>query len=167
METITTPLDFLGLNYYSRTVYHDPTSSGGRVLNVRDDTAVSARNWEIFPQGLYDLLTWVHKDYDLPKIVVTENGMALHDKIAADGGVHDPARIAFVKAHLDSILKAIDAGVNVRGYFCWTLLDNFEWAFGTLSRFGLAYTKFDTQERILKDSGRWYGQVARANAIVE
>jgi beta-glucosidase len=167
METISTPLDFLGVNYYSRTVYHDLSSNGGRVLNVRNEQAVSARNWEIFPQGLYDLLTWLHRDYDLPKLVVTENGMALHDKIGPDGCIHDPARIAFLKAHLDAILKAIDAGVNVRGYFCWTLMDNFEWAYGTLSRFGLAYTNFNTQERILKDSGHWYGQVARANAILE
>lgn len=167
METISAPIDFLGVNYYTRHIGHDPSSSGGRVLHQRDAQAVSARNWEIFPQGLYDLLTWLHRDYDIPRLMVTENGMACNDALTADGRAHDPERIAFIKAHLETILKAIEAGVNVRGYFCWTLLDNFEWACGTSSRFGLAYTNFETQERILKDSAHWYGRVARANAIVD
>jgi beta-glucosidase len=167
MDTVSAPIDFLGVNYYSRQVCHDPASSGGRILNQRDETAVSARGWEIFPQGLYDLLTWLHRDYALARIVVTENGMACHDTLTADGQVHDPERIAFIKAHLAMVLKAIDAGVPVRGYFCWTLMDNFEWACGTSSRFGLAYTRFETQQRILKDSGVWYARCAQANALVD
>lgn len=167
LDAIRAPLDYLGVNYYTRRVCHDPSVSGGRVLHTRDENAVSALDWEIYPQGLYDLLTWLHRDYRIPPLFITENGMARHDEIAADGRVHDPERIAYVRAHLESVLNAIDAGVNVRGYFCWTLLDNFEWAYGTSSRFGLAYTRFDTQQRILKDSGHWYGRVARANALLD
>jgi beta-glucosidase len=93
--------------------------------------------------------------------------MACHDVLTADGAIYDPERIAYIRAHLESIQKAIEAGVNVRGYFCWSLLDNFEWACGTSSRFGLAYTNFETQQRILKASGHWFGRVTRANAIVD
>jgi beta-glucosidase len=167
MAVMSPKLDFLGINNYTRRVCKDPSSPPGRVLNQRDENNVSARGWEIFPQGIYDLLTWLHKDYNFPKLVVTENGMACHDQLTTDEKVHDPERIAYIKAHLEMIAKAIDEGINVRGYFCWTLLDNFEWACGTSSRFGLAYTKFDTQERIIKDSGHWYGRVAKANAIVD
>ncbi len=167
MDTISAPIDFLGVNYYTRHIGHDPSVNEGRILHQRDENAVSARGWEIFPQGLYDLLTWIHRDYRIPRIVVTENGMALDDTLTADGQVHDPERIAYIKAHLEIALKAIEAGVNLRGYFCWTLTDNFEWAWGTSSRFGLAYTNFETQERILKDSGRWYARVAQANALVD
>ena len=167
METIHVPIDFLGVNYYTRHVFHDPTVPGGKVLHQRDENAVSARGWEIYPQGLYDLLTTLHRDYHLSKLLVTENGMACFDELTPQGRVHDPERIAFIKGHLEAILKAIGEGVNVRSYFCWSLMDNFEWACGTSSRFGLAYTKFDTQERILKDSGHWYGRVAQANALVD
>jgi beta-glucosidase len=87
--------------------------------------------------------------------------------VAADGAVHDPARQACLQQHLAAVLRAIDAGVPVAGYFCWSLMDNFEWAYGTSSRFGLAYTDFATQRRTIRDSGRWYGRVARANALVD
>ena len=167
METIRAPIDFLGVNYYTRHIGRDPAYPSGRILHQRDEKAVSARGWEIFPQGLYDLLTWLHRDYSIPKLLVTENGIACHDVLTVDGTVHDPERIGYIRAHLEAIQKAIEAGVNVRSYFYWSLLDNFEWACGTSSRFGLAYTNFETQQRILKDSGHWYGQVTRANAIVD
>ncbi len=168
METIAAPIDFLGVNYYTRKVWHDAAGgTGTRTLHQRDETNVSARGWEIYPQALYDHLTWIHTEYQLPKIMVTENGMACNDVIAADGAVHDPERISFIYQHLQAILRALDAGVPVTGYMCWSLMDNFEWACGTSSRFGLAYTDFQTQQRFLKDSGRWFGQVARANALID
>lgn len=168
LETMAVPIDFLGVNFYSRKVCHDPSGGKGtQILNQRDENNVSARNWEIYPQALYDLLTWLRKEYNIPKFYVSENGIALHDKVAADGQVHDPARIRYVKQHLEMVLRAIEAGVNVQGYMCWSLMDNFEWAYGTLSRFGLAYLDFQTQKRFLKDSGKWFGRVARANALVE
>jgi beta-glucosidase len=97
---------------------------------------------------------------------VTENGASYKDELSSDGRVHDPERGDYLRQHLEAVHRAMEAGVPVRGYFCWTLTDHFEWAFGTSSRFGLAYTDFETQERILKDSGYWYGRVARANALV-
>jgi beta-glucosidase len=168
LEMIAAPLDFLGVNYYTRAVCHDPAGGeGGRILNRRDPAHVTARDWEIFPQGLSDLLTWLHRDYGWPRLYVTENGAAYDDVIAPDGHVHDPARIDYLRRHLTAVLRTIEAGVPVQGYFCWTLMDNFEWALGTSSRFGLAYTDFATQRRISKDSGAWFGRVTRANALVE
>jgi beta-glucosidase len=168
LETIAAPLDFLGLNYYSRRVVHDPAGGQGPILHQRDGNNVSARDWEIYPSGLYDLLTWLHKDYpEIPEIIVTENGIALDDVIAPDGQIHDPKRSDYLKQHFAHALKAIEHGVPLGGYFIWTLMDNFEWSFGTSSRFGLAYVDFDTQKRTLKDSGHWFGRVTRANALVD
>ena len=167
LAMMTTPLDFLGLNYYFRKVAHDPSGGEGKRLHQRDDTRVSARDWEIFPQGLYDLLIWLDREYpEIPVIYVTENGMACWD-VLENGAVHDPERIDFVKTHLEKALAALNDGVPLRGYFVWSLMDNFEWAYGYASRFGVAYVDFDSQERTLKDSGHWFSRVAAANALVE
>ncbi len=166
METIAAPIDFLGVNYYTRQVYHDPNGGeGSRVLNTRSQTALTGRDWEIYPQAIYDLLLGLRFGYDFKNIILSENGASYHDVVSPDGQVHDELRIDFLHKHLSTMLRAIEAGVPLRGYFCWTLADNFEWAFGTSSRFGLAYTDFSTQDRILKDSGKWLGQVARANTL--
>lgn len=168
METIAAPIDILGVNYYTRRVWHDPASSAGaRVLNQADAQNVNARGWEIAPQALYDLLTWIHREYRIPRYLITENGMACHDVVAPDGGVHDLERIRFIRQHLEMVLRLIEDGVPMIGYMSWSLLDNFEWACGTSSRFGLVYVDFETQKRTLKDSGHWYGQIARANALVD
>ena len=167
LDAMHPDLDFLGLNYYSRAVTHDPAGGEGTLLNQRDDNNVSARDWEIYPSALYDLLTWLHKDYpQIPEIYVSENGIACRD-VVEDGKVHDPERISFLQQHFAVAHDAIDAGVPLKGYFVWSLMDNFEWAFGYDSRFGLAYVDFPTQQRIMKDSGDWYAQVAAANAIEE
>jgi beta-glucosidase len=168
MKVIAAPIDFLGLNYYSRNVYHDATGGENHfVMTRRDPAHVTARDWEIHPDGLYDLLTWLTRDYAFENIYISENGAAYDDVLTAQGSVHDPLRIQYLREHLQAALRAIHAGVPLRGYFCWTLTDNFEWAFGTSSRFGLAYTDFAMQRRIIKDSGRWFGRVTRANALVE
>ncbi len=136
-------LDFLGVNYYQRGVAHDPAGGEGKLLNQRE-TNVSARDWEIYPRGLYDLLVWLHQGYpEIPVMYVTENGIACWDKIE-DGKVHDPARIEFLKQHFVAAHDAIQAGVPLKGYFVWSLMDNFEWAFGYESRFGMTYIDFDT-----------------------
>ncbi len=168
MQLISAPLDYLGVNYYQRSVVHDPNSApGATVLYRRDPNNVTGRDWEINPEALYDLLMWLHNEYDFEDLMVTENGASYADEISADGTVHDPRRQDFIRRHLEALLRAVDAGAPVRGYFCWSLLDNFEWAFGTSSRFGLVYTDFTTQKRTIKDSGHWYGRVARANALIE
>lgn len=168
MKIIAAPLDFLGVNYYTRKICHDPRGGeGSRVLNERSKDNVSDRDWEIYPQAMYDLLIWLGLGYTFTNIYLTENGASYRDVVSRDGEVHDPKRTDFLYQHLTTLLKVIEAGVPVRGYFCWSLMDNFEWAFGTSSRFGLAFTDFPTQKRILKDSGKWFGKVTRANRIVE
>lgn len=168
MQTIAAPIDFLGINFYSRSVVHDPQGGeGSRVLNIRSQTHQTGRDWEIYPQAMYDLLVGLRMGYNFQDIYLTENGASYHDVLSPDGKIHDTLRIDYLHKHLSTLLRAIEAGVPVRGYFCWSLMDNFEWAYGTSSRFGLAYTDFDTQKRTLKDSGVWFGKVARANALLD
>ena len=167
METIHQSLDFFGLNYYTRRVVHDPAGGEGKLLHQRDDHNVSGRDWEIYPRGLYDLLTWLHENYpEIPEIYVTENGISLEDRVE-NGSIADPGRIRFLQQHFQAALDAFGQGVPLKGYFVWSLMDNFEWAFGYDSRFGLTYVDFDTQERIIKQSGHWYARVAAANALVD
>ncbi|MET3117026.1 beta-glucosidase [Undibacterium sp. GrIS 1.8] len=152
MADIQQPIDFLGVNYYFRSFIstdNPPKKPEGK-LGFTD------MGWEIYPDGLTDLLLQLNEEYkDLPPIYITENGMAVADQIV-DGKIHDQARIDYVRLHLNALQKAIEQGVNVQGYFYWSLLDNFEWNSGYAKRFGLVYVDYDTQERTLKDSALWY-----------
>jgi beta-glucosidase len=121
--------------------------------------------WPIDPDGLTTLLTDVHRDYPELPLVVTENGCAFADRLAPDGRVHDPDRIAYLREHLAAIKRAVEAGVDVRGYYVWSLLDNFEWAWGYSQRFGIVYVDYATQLRVPKDSALWYRDVIAANAL--
>ncbi|TDE85607.1 GH1 family beta-glucosidase [Deinococcus sp. S9] len=155
LALIAAPLDFLGVNYYSRGVL---SASGG---GVPAGAPVTAMGWEIYPQGLTDLLLRLQADYpSLPPILITENGAAFTDRLE-DGRVHDPERVRYLQTHLAALRRALDAGVDVRGYFAWSLMDNFEWAYGYEKRFGLVYVDYPTQTRVLKDSGHWYRQFLR------
>ena len=175
-KQIAQPLDMLGINYYRRHVVRarkpgddvkgDPGWVGAEgVVMAGAGLPTTAMGWEIDPQGLVDILTRVTRDYPSLPLFITENGAAFDDVISADGGVHDQRRIDYLDAHFRAARRAIDAGVDLRGYFVWTLLDNFEWAFGYSRRFGLIYVDYDTQRRVVKDSGRWFAQVAAANAV--
>jgi beta-glucosidase len=167
LEKITAPVDFLGVNYYSRGIIHDPAGGEGhRIINRRNPVNMMARGWEVYPQALHDLLMWLHNDYQFPQLFITENG-ATYDDVVWEGYVHDLARLDYIRQHLSVLPSLIEAGVPLKGYFCWSLLDNFEWAEGTRDRFGLAYTDFKTQERFLKDSGLWFSRVTRTNAVVD
>jgi beta-glucosidase len=121
--------------------------------------------WEVHPQSLRNLLNKIHKDYRLPPVYVTENGCALPDQLTESGHVHDIKRIRFIHDHLVELRRAMRDGVSVRGYFVWSLMDNFEWAFGTSKRFGLIYVDFATQKRMIKDSGYWYSRVVQRNEV--
>ena len=116
---------------------------------------VTDMGWEVFPQGLTELLLRLHRDYRLPPIYITECGAACRDRLD-DGRVHDEARIDFIRQHIAAVERAVDAGVDVRGLFVWSLLDNFEWAHGYRKRFGLVYVDYPTQRRVPKDSALWY-----------
>jgi beta-glucosidase len=120
--------------------------------------------WEIYPAHLYDSLTRIAREYGDPDIYITENGAAFADEVR-DGVVDDPARTDYLQTHLAAARRAIADGVKLRGYFCWSLLDNFEWSFGYSKRFGLVYVDFATQRRIVKASGRFFRDVARRNAL--
>ena len=113
--------------------------------------------WEIYPEGLRDLLVRFNADYELPPVYVTENGVALPDELV-DGAVHDEDRRRYLEQHFAAAASALAAGVPLRGFFVWSLLDNFEWAKGYSQRFGLVWTDFETQERILKDSALWFSE---------
>ena len=150
METICQPLGFLGVNYYSRGVLRAAQGA------LYEDVAVPGKpltdmGWEIYPEGLVEVLEMLSDRYDLPPIYITENGAAMTDRIEG-GAVEDSSRIRFFEQHLAALERAIAAGADVRGYFAWSLMDNFEWSYGYSKRFGLVYVDYETQERTVKSS---------------
>jgi beta-glucosidase len=166
MELISQPTDVLGVNYYFRSVVaYDPTATPLQARSVVPAGArVTAVGWEVYPPGLYDILKRVHDDYRPSRLLVTENGAAYED-VVEEGHVDDPEREAYLHEHLLQAHRAVDDGVPLRGYFVWSLLDNFEWASGYGKRFGVIYVDYATQQRIVKRSGRWYAGVTRENAV--
>jgi beta-glucosidase len=155
MAAIAAPLDFLGINYYTRNVVRADPAGGEPVTVPADGSEHTEMGWEVYPDGLYELLTRLRDDYELPPVYVTENGAAFADH--REGAVvDDPRRSSYVDGHLSAIARAIADGVDVRGYFLWSLLDNFEWALGYSRRFGIVYVDFETLERVPKASYRWY-----------
>lgn len=150
-DTIAQPLDFLGINYYTRiwASTEVPPRPAPKLMGESD------MGWENYPQGFTELLTGIHRDYKLPPIYITENGMANADKLV-DGRVADAPRIEYMRTHLEAIRAAMAAGVDIRGFFYWSLLDNYEWNSGYAKRFGLIHVDYDTQVRTPKDSAHWY-----------
>lgn len=165
LEAISAPLDFLGVNFYERHfVSPDPSDERGWIKEP-DAGPLTAGGIGIHPDGLREVLVRVAQEYtDLP-LYVTENGAAFHDYVDPEGGVDDEERVAFLDGHLRAVAAAIEQGADVRGYFVWSLMDNFEWAEGYSKRFGIVYVDYRTQERIPKASARWYAQVAKANRV--
>jgi beta-glucosidase len=175
-KQIGMPLDVLGINYYSRHVVRagrpgeDFERDAAWVLatdveKLRTGAPRTEMGWEIDASGLYDVLTRVARDYDAPPLYVTENGAAFADVVDADGRVRDPQRVEYLDGHFRAAARAIADGVDLRGYFVWTLMDNFEWAWGFARRFGLVHVDHATQLRTVKDSGHWFAGVARANRL--
>lgn len=156
LEIIATPTDFLGINYYTRAVVRNSPLGPYRFETVTAGQEQTTMNWEVYPEGLLELLRRLSREYRPRAIYITENGAAYPDVIGADGEVHDPARISYLERHFAQSLAALQEGVPLKGYFVWSLLDNFEWAEGYSKRFGLVYVDFDTQARRLKASGRWF-----------
>lgn len=150
-DIIRQPLDFLGCNYYFRSW----CSAATPPVPAPAADGVTDMGWEIYPRGLTELLVKLHAEYDLPPIYITENGMASADQVQGEQ-VPDARRIAFVESHLAALHDAMRQGVDVRGYFLWSLLDNFEWNSGYAKRFGIIHVDYATQRRTLKDSAIWY-----------
>lgn len=166
LTCMAAPLDFLGVNYYSRTVMrHDPDFPILEASQVHPAGNEYSEMWEIYPEALYEILTRIWSDYQPKRIMITENGIPVADGVDFDGRVRDERRIRYLREHLSRVHRAIAAGVPIDGYFVWSLLDNFEWALGYAMRFGLVYVDYASQARIVKDSGRWYAEVIRDNAV--
>jgi beta-glucosidase len=182
--SIAAPIDVLGVNYYAPAQVRQWNGTGERdtsdghglgpgspwvgcdnVEFVALPGPYTEMGWPIDATGLTELLHRVHREYPNLPIMITENGAAFDDKLEADGRVHDDPRIAYLRDHLAAVADAIAAGVDVRGYFAWSLLDNFEWAYGYSKRFGLIHVDYDSQERTWKDSAHWYRDVIAANAL--
>ncbi|MET0930170.1 MAG: GH1 family beta-glucosidase [Aeromicrobium sp.] len=161
-SVIAQPLDFLGINYYTRHVVGAGLWPGSDAVRFQHDNglAKSASGWDIDPAGLVDILTQVHRDYPPLPIYLTENGAAFDDEVV-DGVVRDANRIAYIASHLASLATVRAQGVDVRGYFAWSLMDNFEWAEGYDKRFGIVHVDYETQVRTPKDSARWYANLIR------
>jgi beta-glucosidase len=178
LATIGAPVDFLGVNYYRPTTVGlrgsgDELRHGeqrieghpGVVSVVADHLKRSAMGWPIDASGLYDLLVLLRDRAPRLPLYITENGMAAEDYVDPEGGVDDYERIAYLRDHLDAAARGIDAGVDLRGYFCWSFLDNFEWAEGYQKRFGLVFVDYPTQRRIPKASAAFYSSVIRTNML--
>jgi beta-glucosidase len=175
LDKMRAPLDFIGINLYYRTIasapgamerlshaqqWLFPVKMGSGQQGPKTDMG-----WEVWPQALYDIVTRISRDFNRPQIEITESGCAYNDGPDASGVIHDARRIQYHRQYLQALAQAIGDGADVRGYHAWTLLDNFEWAEGFSPRFGLAYVDFKTQQRTIKDSGRWYAKVAAANRV--
>ncbi len=188
-EAIRTPVDILGVNYYTpfriaalrpgdaeriaaRTV-SQPERDAGPALwpgshlgySVGQPGPYTDMGWRVDPSAMGDLLARLTKDYPWVPLMITENGAAYPDAVTAERQVHDGARIEYLNRHLAALAEAIEAGADVRAYFVWSLMDNFEWAWGYAKRFGIIHVDYDTLERTVKDSGRWYRAVIAANAL--
>jgi beta-glucosidase len=158
MDAISVPIDFLGVNYYTRNIARSEKISKADNLpqTVHREGAITEMDWEVYPQGLYNLLGRLHFEYSFPVIYITENGASFPDEVGADGEVHDPARVSYIKEHLKKVNEAIRIGVPVKGYFVWSLLDNFEWGFGYSRRFGIVRVDLETQKthaQVQRESG--------------
>ncbi len=171
MKVIQSPIDFLGLNYYSRGIIKYDTQSAffrGKESKPKD-SEYTEMDWEIYPKGLYVMLKRLHEEYHVPAIYITENGAAFKDTLTADDKVRehmkcvDPQRVDYLQKHFEQAYQAIQDGVPLKGYFIWSLLDNFEWTWGYSKRFGIVYTDYPTQHRILKQSGKWYQNLIQQN----
>ncbi len=164
MEIISLPMDFIGLNYYSSSVVRAAENeSGYEIIPFPASMPRTHMGWNIAPKGLYYLPRFTkHYFGDIP-IFITENGMAAEDRETADGEILDLDRLEYYRQHLQMLSAAIQSGVNIAGYFAWSLMDNFEWSFGYTRRFGLYRVNYTSQKRTLKLSGEYYREVIRAN----
>ena len=165
METIAVPTDFLGVNFYSRSVVRHMEGSHPQFVQVPGATYTDME-WEVYPPALTNLLLRLHRDYGAQKMYITENGAAFTDNPDASGYVNDQQRRAYLEGHLIACAEASAQGAPLAGYYLWSLLDNFEWDEGYSRRFGITYVDYVTQKRTLKESGKWYREFVRANLPV-
>jgi beta-glucosidase/6-phospho-beta-glucosidase/beta-galactosidase len=163
--------DFLGVNFYFRFRVYD---TGDRPFNWQEcvnskpfpGAKITEMGWEVYPKGIYELLERINKEYGKFPVYIMENGMAAKDKVLPDGKIEDDDRLEYVKMHLSECKRAIDSGFNLKGYYYWSLMDNFEWTSGYSKRFGLVRVDYDTLKRTVKKSGGWYGEFIKGQKSI-
>ncbi|MFF7362344.1 GH1 family beta-glucosidase [Streptomyces sp. NPDC008125] len=185
LATISRPIDVLGINYYAPTLVTDPSGGGAEsnshahgdsahspwpgsehvAFHKAEGKPVTAMDWSVDPDGLHALLVDTAREFPDVALMVTENGAAFDDYVSPEGRVEDPERIAYLHGHIDAVRRAIADGADVRGYFLWSLMDNFEWAYGYSKRFGMVYVDYATQTRTPKASAHWYSDVIRRHGL--
>ncbi|NOX63420.1 MAG: beta-glucosidase [Chloroflexi bacterium] len=166
LEAIAAHTDFLGVNNYTRQIARDARAAENLPPTITtENSEFTEMGWEVCPEGLYRLLNRLHFDYQPRCIYITENGAAFPDQLSEDGRVHDEARLRFIRDYLRAAHRAIQCGVPLAGYFVWSLMDNFEWAYGYTKRFGIIYVDFENQQRIFKDSALWFREVIANNGF--
>ena len=177
LQTISAPTDFIGINNYQREFatykwyvpFLQMDISGQDTAEtefVKDGVQHTSMGWEVYPQGLYECLRLLKDEYGNPPVYITENGAAFDDRLSVDGQVYDPLRIQYLESYLGKAQQAVEEGCALKGYFVWSLLDNFEWAAGFSKRFGIVYVDFETQKRTIKASGIWYQGLIQAQKKV-
>ncbi len=164
-DLISRPIDFLGINYYTRHLSASDETLDQLSAEVVPGADYTAIGWEVRPEAFEDLLTWITREYSPRDIIITENGCSYPDGPGADGGVHDARRIRYLQQHIAAVHRAIEEGAPVSGYLQWSLMDNFEWSHGYHQRFGIVYVDYETQERIPKESAYWYRDVIARNGV--
>lgn len=166
LEIMSTPIDFLGINsYFSSFIKYDHSKWPTNLSAVNVGKDKTEMGWEINPTGLHDLLVYLHKEYNGVKIIITENGAAFNDMVNREGKVEDENRLDYLYNYLEQASLAIKEGVNLAGYYVWSFLDNYEWAYGYAKRFGIVYVDYNTQKRTIKKSGLWYSEVIKNNGF--
>ncbi|WP_433946362.1 GH1 family beta-glucosidase [Paenibacillus sp. SN-8-1] len=166
MDTIHQPIDFLGINYYTGGVGRNNPDAGLLEFEpVGGGFDTTDFDWNIYPQGFLNVLEWVNREYGSIPIYITENGAYYESEASEDGKQHDPKRIAYLQKHLFQLSRAIESGINVKGYMLWSLMDNFEWAFGYSKPFGIVHVDFETYKRTPKDSYYWYQKVIASHGF--
>ena len=165
MDDIAAPMDWLGVNYYSRTVLAADSEGRPDAAPPVPADQLTEMGWEVYPDGLEEILRRVDREYGPLPLYVTENGAAFVDRPAVDGRIADPRRVSYFREHLAAVHRAVTAGVSLQGYFAWSLLDNFEWGHGYTKRFGLYGVDFETGERMPKDSALLYRDIVGSNAV--
>jgi beta-glucosidase len=166
LATISTPIDFLGVNNYFRVVVRgasqQPLADHCENVSTLPGADYTDMGWEVYAPGLRDLLLRLHRDYPVSNVYITENGAAFPDVWDGSETVSDPRRVAYLRSYITACAEALEQGVPLRGYFVWSLMDNFEWAEGYAKRFGIVYVDYPSQRRVIKESGHWYAALLKA-----
>jgi beta-glucosidase len=167
LDLMKQDMDFLGINYYSRAIIRGDENAPGQLPRslTQDPTDLTDMDWEVSPEGLRELLVRLQHEYQPRALYITENGAAYDDAPDAQGRIRDERRIRYLKKHAHAMQEAMDQGVNLKGYFLWSLFDNFEWAYGYQKRFGMVWVNYETQERLPKDSALWYRDLIQTRVI--